>query len=111
VRADYADLGAGGDALRATAVLRTYGVTAGPPPAARRGYGNRLSPRELEVAGLVIGGRTNRDIGEVLFLSPRTVARHLDSAMRKLGVSSRTALAVRLVELGLGPGADAAGAG
>ena len=111
VRADYAELGAGGDALRATAVLRTYGVTAGPPPAARRGYGNRLSPRELEVAGLVIGGRTNRDIGEVLFLSPRTVARHLDSAMRKLGVSSRTALAVRLVELGLGPGADAAGAG
>ena len=110
VRAAYAALGAGGDALRVTAVLRTHGVAAGPPRTGRRGYGNRLSPRELEVAGLVIGGRTNREIGEVLFLSPRTVARHLDSAMRKLGVSSRTALAVRLVELGLGPGADAAGA-
>jgi DNA-binding NarL/FixJ family response regulator len=55
------------------------------------------------VAGLVSGGRTNRAIGEALFLSPRTVARHLDSAMRKLGVPSRTALAVRLVELGRVP--------
>ena len=108
VRAGYAELGADGDALRVTAVLRTHGVAAGPPRTARRGYGNQLSPRELEVAGLVIGGRTNRDIGELLFLSPRTVARHLDSAMRKLSVSSRTALAVRLVELGLGPGADTA---
>ena len=103
VRAGYRELGAGGDALRVAAVLRTHGVRASRPQAARRGYGNQLSPRELEVAGLVIGGRTNRDIGEALFLSPRTVARHLDSAMRKLGVSSRTALAVRLVELGLGP--------
>ncbi|WP_328470835.1 ATP-binding protein [Streptomyces sp. NBC_00448] len=102
VGAGYRELGADGDALRVVTVLRTHGVRVAGPQPARRGYGNRLSPRELEVAGLVIGGRTNRDIGEALFLSPRTVGRHLDSAMRKLGVSSRTALAVRLVELGLG---------
>ncbi|WP_194893186.1 ATP-binding protein [Catenulispora pinisilvae] len=103
VLAEYRELGADADVVRVAATLRAHGVDAARPRPARRGYGDRLSPRELEVAGLVIGGRTNRDIGEVLYLSPRTVARHLDSAMRKLGVSSRTALAVRLVELGLGP--------
>jgi DNA-binding NarL/FixJ family response regulator len=67
----------------------------------RRGYGTRPSPRELEVIRLVLAGRTNREIAVALQKSPRTVAGQLASAMRKLGVSSRTELAVRAVEAGL----------
>jgi hypothetical protein len=40
-------------------------------------------------------------VAEELVLSPKTVANHVDSLMRKLGVSSRTALAVRAVEAGI----------
>ncbi len=66
----------------------------------RRGYGDRLSPRELEVVRLVIAGRTNREIADALHRSPKTVANQLNSAMRKLQVTSRTALAVKAVEIG-----------
>jgi DNA-binding CsgD family transcriptional regulator len=50
-----------------------------------------LSPRELEVLGLVATGLTNREIASVLFLSEKTVARHLSNIFTKLGVSSRSA--------------------
>jgi DNA-binding CsgD family transcriptional regulator len=50
-----------------------------------------LSPREVEVLGLVAEGLTNAQVAERLFLSPRTVQRHLNSIYHKLGVSSRTA--------------------
>lgn len=90
-------LGARGDALRVMHVLRNHGVEVKSPRlGGRRAYGDDLSPRELDVARLVVEGRTNREIGDILFLSPKTVARHLNSAMRKLDVSSRTALAVRM---------------
>ncbi|MFC5815611.1 ATP-binding protein [Nonomuraea harbinensis] len=67
----------------------------------RRGYGDQLSPRELEVVRLLATGKTNREIAAVLSRSPRTVAAQVNSAMRKLGVNSRTALAVGAVEAGL----------
>jgi predicted ATPase/DNA-binding CsgD family transcriptional regulator len=51
----------------------------------------RLTPREVEVLGLVAEGLTNPQVAKELFLSPRTVQRHLNSVYRKLGVSSRTA--------------------
>lgn len=91
-----AELGASSDQARVQRNLREHGAPAGRP--GRRGYGDQLSPRETDVATLVVDGLTNRDIAERLFLSPRTVARHVDSAMRKLGVTSRTALAVRVVQ-------------
>jgi predicted ATPase/DNA-binding CsgD family transcriptional regulator len=50
-----------------------------------------LSSREVEVLGLVAEGLTNAQVAERLFLSPRTVQRHLNSIYHKLGVSSRTA--------------------
>jgi DNA-binding CsgD family transcriptional regulator len=56
-------------------------------PAVRGG----LSPRELEVLQLVATGRSNRDIAAELFLSEKTVARHLSNIFTKLGVSSRSA--------------------
>lgn len=46
---------------------------------------------------------TNREAAAALFLSPKTVGVHLGSAMRKLGVSSRTAAAITAMENGLIP--------
>jgi ATP/maltotriose-dependent transcriptional regulator MalT len=50
-----------------------------------------LSPREIEVLRLVAKGLSDAQVGEQLFISPRTVARHLQSIYNKLGVNSRTA--------------------
>ncbi len=50
-----------------------------------------LSPRELEVLHLVASGATDVRVAEQLFISPRTVARHLQSIYTKLNVNSRTA--------------------
>jgi ATP/maltotriose-dependent transcriptional regulator MalT len=50
-----------------------------------------LTSREVEVLGLVAEGLTNIQIAQRLFLSPRTVQRHLNSIYHKLGVSSRAA--------------------
>ena len=55
-----------------------------------------LSHREREVAGLVAEGRTNREIAGALFLSEKTVERHLSRIFGKLGVSSRAALAAHV---------------
>jgi predicted ATPase/DNA-binding CsgD family transcriptional regulator/transcriptional regulator with XRE-family HTH domain len=50
-----------------------------------------LTPREAEVLRLVAQGRSNRDIADVLVLSPRTIKRHIENIFDKLGVSSRAA--------------------
>jgi DNA-binding CsgD family transcriptional regulator len=96
-------LGARGDAMRVIHTLNEQGVrTKRPWLGGRRSYGAQLSPREEDVVRLVLGGRTNRQIAETLFLSPKTVACHVYSAMRKLNVSNRAALAARALEAGLG---------
>jgi DNA-binding CsgD family transcriptional regulator len=96
-------LGAAGDVDRLVGLLRRHGVeTRGPGwRGGRTGYGNRLSPRETEVVRLVIAGHTNREIADILFRSVRTVETQVRSAMRKLDVTSRTALAVQAAELDL----------
>jgi DNA-binding CsgD family transcriptional regulator/CheY-like chemotaxis protein len=53
----------------------------------------RLTLREAEVLHWVIQGKTNRDIGEILGTSPRTVNKHLEHVFEKLGVETRTAAA------------------
>ncbi|HEY6051623.1 MAG TPA: response regulator transcription factor [Thermoanaerobaculia bacterium] len=50
-----------------------------------------LTPRELQVLRLVAQGKTNRAIGETLFLSEKTIDRHLSNIFDKLDVSSRAA--------------------
>ncbi len=52
-----------------------------------------LTRREAEVLGLVARGMSNREVAAALFLSEKTVARHLANLYTKLGVSSRTAAA------------------
>jgi DNA-binding CsgD family transcriptional regulator len=48
-----------------------------------------LSEREVQVLRLVAAGKTNRDIAEELFISEKTVARHVSNILDKAGVSSR----------------------
>jgi DNA-binding CsgD family transcriptional regulator len=59
--------------------------------AARSRAGCGLTAREVEVLQLVATGKTNRVIATELFLSEKTVARHLSNIFTKLGVSSRAA--------------------
>ena len=95
-------LGARGDADRVARRLRDLGADV--PRlwrGGRRGYGDHLSPREIEVVRLVVAGHTNREIGTILAKSPATVDQQLRAAMRKLKVTSRTALAVTAVETGV----------
>ena len=60
-----------------------------------------LSDREIEVLQLVAEGLTDRQIGDRLYISPRTAGQHLRSIFNKLNVNSRTAAAIRGRELGL----------
>ncbi|MHB9119038.1 MAG: response regulator [Burkholderiales bacterium] len=53
----------------------------------------RLTTREAEVLYWVTKGKTNKDIGDILSTSPRTVNKHLEHVFEKLGVETRTAAA------------------
>jgi DNA-binding CsgD family transcriptional regulator len=55
--------------------------------------GEDLTPQELQVAMLVADGKTNREVGAQLFLSPKTIEWHLGHVYRKLGIRSRAELA------------------
>ncbi len=52
--------------------------------------GYDLTDRELEVLELMVKGITNKEIGDVLFISPSTVKNHVSSILSKLSASSRT---------------------
>jgi DNA-binding CsgD family transcriptional regulator len=91
----FRELGAAWDAARVRRTLREQGVVV-PYRGGRRGYGSKLSPRETQVARLAADGLSNRQIAAALYLSPKTIERHLSSAMRKVGVSSRVELPNRL---------------
>jgi DNA-binding CsgD family transcriptional regulator len=101
VLAGLSGLGAADAAARVARVLRENGVPARRPGAGRPSYHGQLSPREREVVSLIAAGHTNRQIADSLFLSPKTVATHVNAAMRKLGVTTRTALAVAALTSGI----------
>jgi DNA-binding CsgD family transcriptional regulator len=60
-----------------------------------------LTPRELEVLGLLVAGKSNRQIAEALFISGKTASVHVTNILAKLGVHSRLEAAARARELGL----------
>lgn len=77
--------------------------------AGARGGPGALTAREIEVLRLVAGGQTNHAIAGELFLSEKTVARHLSNIYAKLGVASRTAAAGYAFEHGLHSGSAPTG--
>ncbi|MGI5156219.1 helix-turn-helix transcriptional regulator [Microbispora sp. CA-102843] len=84
-------------------------ITAGEPPGAAREPGrlSALTAREREVLAHVAGGLANREIGERLFISQKTVSVHVSNILAKLSVTSRTQAAAVALQEGLSP--DAAG--
>ncbi|MGW0812856.1 ATP-binding protein [Streptomyces viridiviolaceus] len=80
-------LGAPTWAERAQAELRTAGAQAAPSP-----HLAALTWQERRIADLAAGGLTNKEIGERMHLSPRTVSSHLYRVFPKLGITSRAAL-------------------
>lgn len=91
-----------------TGEVRPVGGTEGRPPGEQTGeaapgvgqeepcgqWAGLLTERELDVARLVVQGRTNRQVAASLYVSVRTVEVHLGRVFRKLGVRSRTELTV-----------------
>ena len=60
-----------------------------------------LTPREVEVLALVAAGRSNRQIAQALFISPKTVSVHVSNILAKLGVAGRVEAAAIAHRLGL----------
>jgi DNA-binding CsgD family transcriptional regulator len=76
---------------------RLAALECGDDPRPVRGHLSRLSETERRIVGLVVSGRTNDEVAERLFLSPKTVEWSLTKVYRKLRVRSRTELAAKLV--------------
>ena len=89
-------LGARPWAARAAGQLRAAGRT---PPQAGLRERDPLTPQEREIAMLAAAGMSNKEIGQRLFLSHRTVGAHLYQIFPKLGIRSRAALRDALAEL------------
>jgi DNA-binding CsgD family transcriptional regulator/tetratricopeptide (TPR) repeat protein len=75
----------------------TVPAAVAPAPAAQLG----LTPREAEVLALVAAGRSNRQIAQALFISPRTASVHVSNILAKLGVAGRVEAAAIAHRLGL----------
>jgi DNA-binding CsgD family transcriptional regulator len=93
-----------GGHTRITAMARTddvppdlTGMALVSPPGDLR----HLTPRELEVLGLLIDGRSNSEIATVLVVAQRTVAAHLEHILAKMSAPTRTLAAVRAEREGL----------
>jgi CheY-like chemotaxis protein/DNA-binding CsgD family transcriptional regulator len=59
----------------------------------------RLTMREAEVLYWVAKGKTNRDVADILAMSPRTVTKHMEHILQKLGVETRTAAAAKVARV------------
>ena len=89
-------LGARPWAARAASELRATGQARARADQPARGS---LTPQEREIAMLAAAGLTNKEIGQQLFLSHRTVGAHLYQIFPKLGITSRAALRDALASL------------
>jgi DNA-binding NarL/FixJ family response regulator len=83
--------------LDLTPPAATAPTAAAPTPAEQLG----LTPREAEILALVAAGRSNRQIAQELFISPRTVGVHVSNLLAKLGVTGRVEAAAIAHRLGL----------
>jgi two-component system NarL family response regulator len=76
------------------------------PPAvaqrlAERLVGPSLTTRELDVLKCIVGGKSNRDIGQELSISEATVKTHINNILGKLGVADRTQAATTALQRGI----------
>ncbi len=92
VRAGRLDPDAAGAVLEAAGLARR-----------RAAWPNELTDREVAVLRVLARGMSNREIAEVLVLSPRTVQHHLASVYDKIGLRTRAGAAVFAIEQGLVP--------
>jgi DNA-binding CsgD family transcriptional regulator/tetratricopeptide (TPR) repeat protein len=83
--------------LRLEDQVDTASVPAAPSPVASLG----LTSREAEVLALLAEGRTNRQIGQALFITPKTAGVHVSRILTKLGVAGRGEAAAVAHRLGL----------
>ena len=95
----FEEFGAVGYARRTAEHLE--GLRLAPPTTLARPAG--LSPREVEVLRLVASGMTNREIAELLVVSPHTVANHVKHILNKTGLSNRTEATAFAIRSGLTP--------
>ena len=93
--ARFEELGAAGFADRARQELQATGDTQRRTTPDTR---DELTPQERQIARLVANGATNREAAAGVFLSTKTVEKHLSSVYRKLGVRSRSQLAALLAD-------------
>lgn len=98
----FARLGADRELTLTREQLRVLGAR--PPSRGAPGAGAEgLTARELEICRLVAARKSNREIGEALDISPRTVSTHLSNIFAKLGVGSRGELTDWVRTRGVGP--------
>ncbi|MEV1068533.1 response regulator transcription factor [Streptomyces sp. NPDC050263] len=92
-----------GDMLFSSSVIKGLIETYTPRPAAPEPHSalDTLTPRELEVLGLVGAGMSNSDIAQRLVLSTATIKTHVHRCMRKLTLNSRAQAVVFAYETGL----------
>lgn len=97
----------GMDLAELTEAIRTVhgGKTRIPPRVAEklaeRMSGATLTARELEVLKLIVAGKSNKDIGNTLFIAEATVKTHVNSLLSKLGVEDRTQAATTALQRGI----------
>ena len=90
----FAEMGADGFAARAGAELEAIGDRPRKRSVETR---ETMTPQEARIARLVAQGGTNRKVAAELFISPATVDYHLRKVYQKLGVTSRTQLAQKML--------------
>ena len=83
--------------LRADEVLIRLSEISSDTATARLRHSYGLTPREAEVLLWISYGKPNRDISDILGISPRTVNKHLENLFQKLGVETRSAAAAYAV--------------
>lgn len=87
-------------ALEATGPVALTGKAPTSRQAVKQEFGG-LTEREREVAGLISQGKSNREIAKLLVVTERTVEKHVENILSKLGFASRTQIATWAVEKGL----------
>jgi DNA-binding NarL/FixJ family response regulator len=81
--------------------LAELGRRIGAPPGVAPASRSTLTPREAEVLRLLAEGLANEQVGARLYISPRTVANHVQRILEKTGSANRTEAAVYAVRHGL----------